>query len=202
MEKPGNYTPIEQNSVKKRSVTGSGFHSAFMFILSNGAAFSIAAIIVVFAYGNKLLSQKQIINSKASQIHYGFYCIDNNIKNPDDVKVWAVDKTTGVNAYVGTGSIVNSDAVTFEWTKIPGAVAYYIALSTDPKSVTGAVDPVEVGQHIEQNYYTFKDLKPHTTYYLLIRSKSASNHVGVVFPTPDNCGYPSTGYPLFIFSTP
>lgn len=194
-----NFTPLPP----RLSSQNKNSHEGVKFMFTCLSSFVGAGALVVFLYvgaitmnGNKPLTYK----SKAAepQINVsGLTCIKNNVAAPSVIMadIGKNDKKTQLQK----GDIIDSlNKIHFSWQSMPGAVGYFIDISTDSANI---VDPIVNGTRVEMTEYTYDKLLPNKSYRVFIRSVSSKNTYTLLYPTPFDCNYSIPALPLFEFKT-
>lgn len=182
-----NYTPLPSNfSHTKNSKKTILFTSASSFLI----ALSLSGIV----YLNRLTMSPNTVTTQASVTT----CPTGFPVNPDSVKASTVVDNQIVD--LKNNQKINAFQVTFDWEPVAGVKSYFVEL-TQNKDSLAKINPAETGKETNQSAYKFDNLRPNTTYYLLVRSRYPDNKLGFSLPNANDCSNVVPAASLFSFTT-
>lgn len=182
-----NYTPLSKNF----------FHSVSSkktIVFTSASSFLIALSLTGLVYLNRLTMNPQTVTTNASAMS----CPSGFPTNPTAVKASTVVDNQIVD--LKNNQKINAFQVTFDWEPVAGAKSYFVELTSNKNNLK-KINPADTGKETNQSNYKFDNLRPNTTYYLLIRSRYPDNKLGFSLPNPNDCSDVVPAASLFSFTT-
>lgn len=183
------YTPLNLKKLNKSSKK-----DIVKYVGFNLASIGVGLAFVLSFYIYRQIYNPQTNTTKASE-GQGI-CFPLTPRNPTSVKAYSN------SIEVNFGEEISENEITFKWNPVNNATNYYVGISDKkPEEINYRYDPGQTGFKVNDTQYTFKDLKPKTTYYFYVRSINKDGKFGFAFPTPGNCNYGLAAMSTFSFST-
>ncbi len=183
-----NFTPLPQvlsDSLPQKK--GSLLSALFMNLIALTAGLALVGLVAV---QRNIARQSRITNTKAEEP------VNMCPPNQNPASVQATITKNKKEEPVDNGASLTTKAIKFTWKPIAGAKSYYVYLAT----ASGIFDAAKSGTQTDKTEYVEVNLKPSSSYFLLIRTLFKDGRVGSYYPTPGNCLYALPSQSIFNFT--